>query len=412
VSNIDKPKILVVNDDAASLLALTSLLEQWADDSNYEVLSARSGQDALREVLRHDFAVILLDVNMPGMDGFETAEAIHQRPRSADIPIIFVTAFLADEIDRLKAYQRGAADFLFTPVIPQVLRAKVQVFVALAMKNDQLKRQAEKLSQRTTELIATNKRLVREMEERRAAERTSSAKDEFLAMLGHELRNPLAASAGALKVLDMPTANPQMAAHAGEIARRQTRHLTRIVDDLLDVRRILSGKVELKKARLDAGKVLRQCCETKQVVDAGAHAWTVDVAPLVVDADVTRLEQVFDNLLHNALKYTPAGGAIAVRARPQDGMAVIELADTGIGILPATLPVIFEALVQGPVSIDRAQGGLGLGLALVRELAAQHGGTVTAASGGAGHGSTFTLRLPLAPECAPDTNPDAAARAA
>jgi CheY-like chemotaxis protein len=113
---------------------------------SYEVLSARSGQDALRQVLMHDFAVILLDVNMPGMDGFETAEAIHQRPRSADIPIIFVTAFLADEIDRLKAYQRGAADFLFTPVIPQVLRAKVQVFVALAMKNEQLKRQAEKLS--------------------------------------------------------------------------------------------------------------------------------------------------------------------------------------------------------------------------------------------------------------------------
>jgi signal transduction histidine kinase len=121
---------------------------------------------------------------------------------------------------------------------------------------------------------------------------------------------------------------------------------------------------------------------------------------------------VFDNLLHNALKYTPAGGAIAVRARPQDGMAVIEVADTGIGILPATLPVIFEALVQGPVSIDRAQGGLGLGLALVRELVAQHGGSVTAASGGADQGSTFTLRLPLAPECAPDTNPEAAARAA
>ncbi|HEX8784761.1 MAG TPA: response regulator, partial [Telluria sp.] len=197
MSQSDKPKILVVNDDPASLLALTSLLDQWAEESHYEVLAARSGQDALRQVLRHDFAVILLDVNMPGMDGFETAEAIHQRPRSADIPIIFVTAFLADEIDRLKAYQRGAADFMFTPVIPQVLRAKVQVFVALAMKNEQLKRQAEKLSQRTTELTATNKRLVREMEERRAAERKSSAKDEFLAMLGHELRNPLSAISSA-----------------------------------------------------------------------------------------------------------------------------------------------------------------------------------------------------------------------
>ena len=145
VAHTDKPKILVVNDDAASLLALTSLLDQWAEESNYTVHSARSGQEALRQVLLHDFAVILLDVNMPGMDGFETAEAIHQRARSADIPIIFVTAFLADEIDRLKAYQRGAADFLFTPVIPQILHAKVSVFVALATKNEQLKRQAEKL---------------------------------------------------------------------------------------------------------------------------------------------------------------------------------------------------------------------------------------------------------------------------
>jgi signal transduction histidine kinase len=251
-----------------------------------------------------------------------------------------------------------------------------------------------------------------EREARRVAEAQSKAKDDFVAMLGHELRNPLAAIAGALKVLDLPTVNPQMAAHAREIARRQTRHLTRIVDDLLDVRRILSGKVELKKARIDAGKVLQHCCETKRVVDAGAHAWTVDVAPLFVDGDVTRLEQVFDNLLHNAVKYTPAGGAIAVRAYPQDGMAVVEVADTGVGIAPATLPMIFEALVQGPVSIDRAQGGLGLGLALVRELVAQHGGTVTAASGGAGQGSTFTLRLPLAPDCTPDPKPDATARAA
>jgi len=205
-----------------------------------------------------------------------------------------------------------------------------------------------------------------------------------------------------------------MAAHAGEIARRQTRHLTRIVDELLDVRRILSGKVELKKARIDAGRVLRQCCETKQVVDAGAHAWTVDVAPLLVDGDVTRLEQVFDNLLHNAVKYTPAGGAIAVRGHAEDGVAVFEVSDTGIGIEPATLPLIFEALVQGPVGIDRAQGGLGLGLALVRELAVLHGGGVTAASGGDGQGSTFTLRLPLvaAPARAADPEPDAAASAA
>ena len=186
--------------------------------TNYEVIAARSGQEALRQVLLHDFAVILLDVNMPGMDGFETAEAIHQRARSADIPIIFVTAFLADEIDRLKAYQRGAADFLFTPVIPQILHAKVSVFVALAMKNEELKRQTHKLSQRTTELTATNKRLTREMEERQAAERQNHAKDEFLAMLGHELRNPLSAISSAAALIGLAGAG------ADAVSARQGHH--------------------------------------------------------------------------------------------------------------------------------------------------------------------------------------------
>ena len=129
---VDKPKILVVNDDANSLFALTNLLEQWAAQESYEVVAARSGEEALREVLMHDFAVILLDVNMPGMDGFETAEAIHQRPRSSDIPIIFIPAFVADELDRLNAYQKGAVDFLVTPVIPHVLYAKISVLVSLA----------------------------------------------------------------------------------------------------------------------------------------------------------------------------------------------------------------------------------------------------------------------------------------
>jgi signal transduction histidine kinase len=255
--------------------------------------------------------------------------------------------------------------------------------------------------------------LEREREARRQAEAQSAAKDNFLAMLGHELRNPLAAIAGALHVLDMPAANPRMTAHAREIGRRQTRHLTRIVDDLLDVRRILSGKVALKQARLDAGALLRQCCETRQVVDAGVHAWVVDVPPLWVDGDATRLEQVFDNLLHNAIKYTPAGGTIAVHGRAEGGVAVFEVSDSGIGIDPATLPQIFEALVQGPVTIDRAQGGLGLGLALVRELAALHGGSVTAASPGPHQGSTFTLRLPLvpAPARSADPEPDAASAA-
>jgi signal transduction histidine kinase len=395
VPTSDKPKILVVNDDAASLLALTSLLEQWAEESNYDVLSARSGQDALRQVLRHDFAVILLDVNMPGMDGFETAEAIHQRPRSADIPIIFVTAFLADEIDRLKAYQRGAADFLFTPVIPQVLRAKVQVFVALATKNEQLKRQAEKLSQRTTELTATNKRLVREMEERRAAERKSSAKDEFLAMLGHELRNPLSAISSASSLLGLPAVGPESVGRARVIIQRQTQHLSRIVDDLLDLSRAMSGKILLAKKRLDLGPLVSSCMDTFRATGrTNGYQLSTDLGAGWVEGDPTRLEQIATNLIDNALKYTPGGGSIAIGIATVGEDVVLTVRDSGVGIPPDLLPHVFDVFVQGSISIDRSQGGLGIGLSLVRRLVELHGGSVSAASEGSGNGSTFEIRLP------------------
>ena len=395
MATTDKPKILVVNDDAASLLALTSLLDQWAEESNYTVLSARSGQEALRQVLLHDFAVILLDVNMPGMDGFETAEAIHQRPRSADIPIIFVTAFLADEIDRLKAYQRGAADFLFTPVIPQILHAKVSVFVTLAMKNEQLKRQAEKLSQRTTELTATNRRLVREMEERRDAERKSHAKDEFLAMLGHELRNPLSAISSASALIGLPGASGETVGRAKQIIQRQSQHLSRIVDDLLDLSRAMSGKILLSRQPTDLANLVASCLETFRATGRTAgYRIAVDLSPGWVDGDPTRLEQIVSNLLDNALKYTPSGGSIDIGLGHEGEDVVLSVRDSGVGIPSELLPHVFDVFVQGAISIDRSQGGLGIGLSLVRRLIELHGGSVSADSSGAGNGSTFVIRLP------------------
>jgi len=395
VAHTEQPKILVVNDDPASLLALTSLLDGWAEESNYSVHSARSGQEALRQVLLHDFAVILLDVNMPGMDGFETAEAIHQRARSADIPIIFVTAFLADEIDRLKAYQRGAADFLFTPVIPQILHAKVSVFVALAMKNEQLKRQAEKLSQRTTELTATNRRLVREMEERRDAERKSHAKDEFLAMLGHELRNPLSAISSASSLIGMPGANGETVARAKGIIQRQSQHLSRIVDDLLDLSRAMSGKILLARKPTDMANLVAGCMETFRATGRTAgYRISVDLGAGWVDGDPTRLEQITSNLLDNALKYTPNGGNIDIGLSQDGEEVVLNVRDSGVGIPAELLPQVFDVFVQGAISIDRSQGGLGIGLSLVRRLVELHGGSVSAHSEGSGKGSIFTIRLP------------------
>jgi signal transduction histidine kinase len=392
---VDKPKILVVNDDANSLFALTSLLSQWETQENYEVISARSGEEALRQVLLHDFAVILLDVNMPGMDGFETAEAIHQRGRSANIPIIFITAFVADELDRLKAYQRGAADFLFTPVIPQVLHAKVAVFVALATKTEELRKQTRQLSQRTSDLIASNQRLMREIEERKTAERANHAKDEFLAMLGHELRNPLSAIRSAASLIGLPGVAADGVARAKQIIQRQSHHLGRIVDDLLDLSRAMSGKILLNRAPLDLAALLANCLDTYQTTGRSADYEVRFTADAVwVNGDATRLEQVFCNLLDNAFKYTAPGGSIDIVAEADGDEAVLTVHDSGMGIAPELLPHVFDVFVQGSSTLDRAQGGLGIGLALVRRLAELHGGSIEAASAGLDAGSSFTLRLP------------------
>lgn len=392
---LDKPKILVVNDDANSLFALTSLLAQWAEEEPYEVIAARSGEEALRQVLLHDFAVILLDVNMPGMDGFETAEAIHQRGRSANIPIIFITAFVADELDRLKAYQRGAADFLFTPVIPQILHAKISVFVALAVKNEELKKQARQLHQRTNDLIASNKRLLQEIEDRKVAERQNHAKDEFLAMLGHELRNPLSAISSAASLIGLPGVSQEGAARAKKIIQRQSQHLGRIVDDLLDLSRAMSGKILLNRIPLDLAALIANCLETYRATGRTAdYHVSMELEPGWVEGDVTRLEQIFSNLLDNALKYTPAGGSIDIVMEVEGDDIVLTVHDTGVGISAELLPHVFDVFVQGTSTLDRAQGGLGIGLALVRRLAELHGGSVEAESAGAGAGSTFSIRLP------------------
>ena len=395
VPTLDKPKILVVNDDANSLFALTSLLGLWAEQESYEVLGARSGQEALRQVLMHDFAVILLDVNMPGMDGFETAEAIHARARSADIPIIFITAFLTDELDRLKAYQRGAVDFLFTPVIPQILYAKISVFVALAMKNQELKKQARQLSQRTTELTASNNRLRREIEERQVAERQNHAKDEFLAMLGHELRNPLSAISSAASLIGLPGVSTDGVQRAKKIIQRQSQHLGRIVDDLLDLSRAMSGKILLNRVPLDVAALVGGTLETFRATGRSSDFELVqDLAPGWVEGDATRLEQIASNLIDNALKYTPAGGRIEVRTWTENDDVVLCVRDDGVGIAADLLPHVFDVFVQGSSTLDRSQGGLGIGLSLVRRLVELHGGEIEADSRGPGAGSTFTLRLP------------------
>lgn len=389
------PKLLIVNDDPASLFALSSSLSSWAEQTQCEIIEARSGPDALRCVLQHEFAVILLDVNMPGMDGYETAEAIHGRSLSASVPIIFVTAFHADELNRLQGYARGAVDYLFTPVIPQILQAKVSVFVALARQNSELKKQAAELHLRAAEQAATNRQLSIEIEERRLAVRKNEANDEFLAMLGHELRNPLSAICNAIAVLNFPSVSESGAQRAKKILKRQSRHLTRIVDDLLDLGRLRSGKILLNRQQMALHQLVEQCLET--LTDSGridGFTLKLDLAPAWVLADPTRIEQIVTNLLDNAIKYTPEGGTIFVEIHRNSYHASLIVRDTGVGIGSDLLPHIFEVFVQGDRSLDRAQGGLGIGLSLVKKLVELHEGTVSVSSDGTGCGSTFTIVMP------------------
>jgi signal transduction histidine kinase len=233
---------------------------------------------------------------------------------------------------------------------------------------------------------------------RKQAEAQSEAKDTFIAMLSHELRNPLAAISGGIAVIRIPQMAPDKTGKAWEIVMRQMRHLTRMVEDLLDVRRVLSGKVTLSKERIDIGALLKFCCDSRMMAEAGTHAWSVHTETAWVLGDRTRLEQVVDNLLVNAMKYSPEDGRIAVRNYRADGMAVIEVLDAGIGIAADVLPTIFESLVQGPTTIDRSKGGLGLGLSIAKGLVQMHGGSIEARSEGLGKGSVFTVRLPLCEE--------------
>jgi signal transduction histidine kinase/ActR/RegA family two-component response regulator len=230
----------------------------------------------------------------------------------------------------------------------------------------------------------------------KVAEDQNRAKDEFLAMLGHELRNPLAAISSGVAMLNMPGTDGERAARVKAIIERQTRHLTHLVDDLLDAHRVLNGKITLARTPLDLKAAVEACLVAFEARGATkTHRFGVDLAPAVILADPTRLEQMITNLLDNAVKYTPEGGSIAVRVHVEGGGAVLDVTDTGIGLPPELLSKAFDVFVQGKV-VNRSKGGLGIGLAVVDSLARQQGATLAAASPGLNRGSTFTLRFPLA----------------
>jgi signal transduction histidine kinase len=422
----DKVNILLVDDQPARLLSYEAVLAQLGEN----LVKAHSGEDALKRLMEAEYAVILLDVSMPGMDGFETAELIHQHPRFENTPIIFVTGVHLGDLDRLQGYRLGAIDYVQVPLVPDILRSKVAVLVelyrkrrALAGENASLVKvnlalqteraqEFEALSQTlalaNAELSLTNAQLEAEVSERRRAEvqlqqlaeklrQADRRKDEFLATLAHELRNPLAPIRSAVGLMQNERGSDG-ARQSLEVIDRQLRQLVRLVDDLLDVSRITHGRIELRRELTPLAPLLATAVEmTKPHLDAMQHLFTLDVPaePVLVDGDAQRLTQVFGNLLNNAVKYTPPGGRIALSARLQGEDVLISVRDSGIGIPPSRLDEVFDLFVQVDTSLERAQGGLGIGLTLVRRLIQMHGGSVRARSDGADCGSCFEVLLPV-----------------
>ncbi|GEM_PF-1447466 len=537
-------RVLLVDDDAANLAALDAVLS----GVGLELVTAQSGVEAMKHLLTGDFAVILLDINMPALDGIQTARLIRERERSRDIPIIFITAYQPDQAQILEGYASGAVDYLIKPVNAEVLRSKIRIFIDLFRKKRQIEWQARQLrainhklqreigqreaaerdaafereerqrvvlasiadavittdaaglvtslnpvAQQLVGMTAAQSKslplgavlsgitpldllplervverslsagerlrgsspielasaggmrryleysvapihdsvggivgsvviaqditarheaeleraraLQLEQEARQAAERANRARDDFLAVISHELRTPLNAIVGWAYVLRTTCADQGQTLQAVEAIHRSAMAQKRLIEDLLDMSRIINGKIDLVLQRTDFTALVRNAVETVRPL---ASEKSVELQCRFGDgvgeivADRVRVEQVIWNVLANAVKFTPSGGQVNLALAQRGEMIELTVRDTGEGIAPEVLPHIFEAFRQGDSSTTRKRGGLGLGLAIARQLVGMHGGDVTASSEGPGRGAAFTVVLPCAGPDEPD----------
>ncbi|BFG72123.1 hypothetical protein PTKU46_01560 [Paraburkholderia terrae] len=359
------PLILNVDDNDGARYAKTRVLVH----AGFEVIEAATGQGALDQVRAHNPALVLLDVKLPDISGIEVCSILKRDPRTRSTLILQTSAAAVQSFDKVRALDVGADSYLTEPIEPAELAANVRALL----------------------------RLHRAEEALRDADRR---KDQFLATLAHELRNPLAPIRNAVELMDpRHHANDETVRDARMIARRQVEHLSRLVDDLLDVSRITHGKIALQIECVDIAAAVATAVEANQPsIQKKQHTLHVNVPDesCMIYGDPIRVAQVISNLLSNAAKYTPEGGVIELDASAAEDIMTIRVRDNGIGIPPNELDDVFNLFMQSEDSLARSEGGLGIGLSLAKTLTELHGGTIEAFSAGLGMGSEFVVTLPIA----------------
>lgn len=367
---------LLVDDKEENLLSLEALLRR----DGLEMLKARSGTEALELLLKYDIALALLDVQMPGMDGFELAELMRGTERTGRVPIIFLTANTTDSRRHFRGYETGAVDFLHKPIEPDILRSKANVFF-------ELHRQQRLLEVQRDELIATSN----------ALKQADKRKDQYIATLAHELRNPLSPIKMGIELLRKAPADktPELIS----IIERQTDHLVRLVDDLLDISRFAQGKINLKREIITLQSCVSAAIDAaKPLITMKNHSLQVTIPDetIWIDADPTRVTQIISNLLNNAAKYTSEGGQISLHVKSDDDKFTLYVIDNGLGIPKEMQAHIFDVFSQidNEDHLQKSQGGLGIGLSLVKNLITLHGGNIRVESDGINQGSTFIIEMP------------------
>jgi len=359
------PSVLLVDDRPENLLALEGVLKPLGA----RLVKARSGEDALLHLLRETFAVILLDVQMPRLDGLQTAELIKQREQTRHIPIIFITALSRETAYIFKGYEQGAVDYLLKPIDPEILRAKVRVFCDLFVRGEMIR--------------------MRSVE--------SDAKDVFLADVIHELKTPLAAAKAQAQLALHQLGDRRTDATTARSLRlisQQIDRLNRLVGDLLEASRLEAGSVELQTSQFDLSALLEEMRNRMQPL-GDRHPIRINAPEkLSLIADKDRIEQVLANLLSNAIRYSPEGGPIEVDAETTGDGVHIQVRDRGLGIPREHQQLVFERFGRAH---GTAFGGLGLGLAISKGIVERHGGRIWVESTGRpGEGSVFHVQLPLA----------------